>query len=52
MVHQGLKSLVLSTWQRPQIFNHFLFSTILYHSLLFLISSLLFVLDTNWTPLD
>ena len=48
MVHQGFKSSVLSTWQRPKIFNHFLFSTV-YHRLQFLIRSVLFVLDTNWT---
>jgi hypothetical protein len=48
MVHQGLKSLVLSTWQRPQIFDHFLFFTIPYYQLQFLIRSVQFVLDTNW----
>ena len=31
MVGQALKSRFLNIWQRPQILNHFPFSTILYH---------------------
>ena len=49
MVGEEFKSSVLSSWPNSPATERFTFSPILHHLLPFLILSVLFILDTNWT---
>ena len=49
MVGGEFKSSVLTSWPNSPASEHFTFSPIVCHRLQFVISSVLFILDTNWT---